>query len=88
MEEAPEEVKGWSQQALFSHTRAAAISLVALVDPDDRTVVFTVTAVAYPTKELVALWSSSPIGFEEHAVKLDQALAEFSQQVWDKTGPF
>lgn len=83
----PDPVNTWSQPAMFG-PRAVAVSLLALIDPEDETVLFVCEAREAPGERLVALYSTSPVPMHEHLRKLSEAYKEFTAMLWDATGPF
>jgi len=80
-------VNTWSQPALFGRS-AVAVQLLALVDPEDETVVFLVESKEAPGQKLIALWSSSPQPLERYIDSMHEAHKEFLSQLWDASGPF
>lgn len=67
---------------------AAAVSLHALIDRVDETVVFVVEARDPVSGHLSALWSSAPVPTDRHLKGLHEAHKEFLRVMWDVTGPF
>jgi len=67
---------------------ALSISLEALLDPLDCTVLFVVKAFDVPTGKLVSLWSSAPVPFEDFSKEMQRAIREFRELVQEHTGPF
>lgn len=80
-------VKDGVQPPLFS-LPAQAVTLQALVDNDNGTVVFAVQAVDPINDHLIALWSSAPVPVERYLKALHEAHKEFLNLVWDACGPF
>jgi hypothetical protein len=81
------DVKDGVQPPLF-HLPAAAVTLQALVDHDNGTVVFAVQTVDPISDHLIALWSSSPVPVERYLKALHEAHREFLEQTWEACGPF
>lgn len=75
------------QPALFPGG-AIAITLEALLDPSDHTVIFVCRAWDVPTDKLIALWSSAPVDYGYHDTARDRALREFRIVLDQHTGPF
>ena len=67
---------------------ALSITLEALLDPLDYTVLFVVRAYDVPSDKLIALWSSSPVGYDNHSREVQRALNEFGELLRTHTGPF
>jgi hypothetical protein len=67
---------------------ALALALEALLDPQDQTIVFVVRGFDVPAGKLIALWSSSPVGFESFSTAYARALHEFGDLLIEHTGPF
>lgn len=67
---------------------ALALTLQALLDPDEETVLFVVAAEDVPSKKLVALWSSSPQPFEDFNGSLQEAFDELVKLLFEHSGPF
>lgn len=67
---------------------ALSITVEALLDPHDCTVVFVVRAYDVGSDKLIALWSSSPQGFDDYERYHKQALQEFSKLLHEHSGPF
>lgn len=67
---------------------ALSITIEALLDPDDCTILFVVRAFDVPAGKLIALWSSSPVGFDGFGREQRRALTEFNELVELHTGPF
>lgn len=67
---------------------ALSITLEALLDPLDGTVLFYVRAFDVGASRLIALWSSSPQPFEDFAIVERRAVREFTNLTRDHSGPF
>ena len=67
---------------------ASAVTLQALVDREEQSVVFGVQTVDPINDNLVALWVSDPVSADRYLKKLHMAHKEFLTQLWDATGPF
>jgi hypothetical protein len=67
---------------------ALSITLEALLDPDDHTVVFIVRAFDVPVGKLIALWSSAPVSYDDYHRARDRALREWRDLVHQHSGPF
>ncbi len=67
---------------------ALSITLEAMLDPEDHTVLFCVRAFDVGAGKLIALWSSSPVGYENYYGVQLRALSEFRALVAQHTGPF
>lgn len=67
---------------------AGAVSLSALVDRVDQTVVFVVEARNPSDGRLCALWSSAPLPLDRFIKGLHEAHEEWLKLVWEATGPF
>jgi len=67
---------------------ASAVTLQALVDNDNGTVVFAVQTVDPISDHLVALWSSAPVPVERYLKMMHTAHKEFLEQLWEACGPF
>ena len=84
----PHEVVNSVVQPSMFPLSSVAVSLHALVDNLDQTVVFVVESRDPLEGSLCALWSSAPVPSENHLKGLHTAHKEFLRQVWDVTGPF
>lgn len=82
-----ESVNSDVQPSLFP-LPAVSVSLHALVDCVDQTVVFVVESRDPLAGTLCALWSTPPVPAENHLKRLHEAHKEFLEQVWNATGPF
>lgn len=87
MGESPPNVNAVVEPTLFP-LEAVAVSLHALTDAMDQTVVYVVESRDPISGKLVALWSSSPMPFGTEDRGMRQAFKEWSAQVWNATGPF
>lgn len=67
---------------------ALSITLECLLDPEEHTVLFVVRAFDVGASKLIALWSSSPVGFDEYATAHGRALREVDRLLYEHTGPF
>lgn len=67
---------------------ALSITLEALIDPQDQTVLFVVRGYSVVDDKLIALWSSAPVGFEDFARLARQGQVEWSSLLDEHTGPF
>jgi len=67
---------------------ACAVSLSALCDGVDKTVVFVAEARNPSDGRLCALWSSSPVPLDRHLEAMHEAHAAWLEMLWDATGPF
>jgi hypothetical protein len=81
------EVKDGVQPPLFA-LPAVAVTLQALYDRDNGTVVFAVQAMDPINDQLIALWSSAPVPEERYLRALHEAHREFLELMWDQLGPF
>ena len=75
------------QPPLFS-LPAQAVTLQALIDKDNGSIVFAVQTVDPITDTLNALWSSSAVPEDRYLKMLHTAHSEFLTQLWDAAGPF
>lgn len=80
-------VKAWVEQPLFKY-EACSVSLHALVDGVDQTVVFVAESRNPSDGKLCALWSTSPLPLDRFLDGMHEAHAHWLEQVWDATGPF
>lgn len=67
---------------------ALSITLEALLDPEDHTVLFVVRGWDVGADKMIALWSSSPQPFENYTQASRRAHTEFSTLVEAHSGPF
>jgi hypothetical protein len=67
---------------------ALSITVEALLDPEDHTVLFVVRAFDVPAGKLIALASSSPRSFDDYQRSLRESLHHFQTLVDEHTGPF
>lgn len=67
---------------------ALSITIEAMLDPEDCTVLFVVRAWDVGAGKLIALWSSSPRSFDDLERERKRALREFSTLLETHTGPF
>ena len=81
------DVKDGVQPPLF-HLPASAVTLQALVDTDNHSLVFGVQTVDPISDHLVALWTSAPVPLDRYLKMLHEAHREYLEQLWNATGPF
>ena len=67
---------------------ALSITTEALLDPEECSIVFVVRAFDVGAGKLIALWSSSPVSFDDYEVVARRAQREFSLLVREHSGPF
>lgn len=67
---------------------AICVTLEAMLDPEEGTVLFCMRAMDVGVGKLIALWSSAPVPFEDYGRTQWQALKEFGDVVKDHSGPF
>ncbi len=67
---------------------AGAVSLLALVDRVDGSVVFVCEARNPTDGRLCALWSSAPLPLDRFITGMHEAHEEFLKMLWEATGPF
>lgn len=67
---------------------ALSITVEAMLDPQEFTVLFVVRAFDVGAGKLVALWSSAPTGFDDYGMVQRRALNEFTKLVEHHSGPF
>lgn len=67
---------------------ALSLTLEALLDPEDHTVLFVVRGWDVGAGKLIALWSSSPVGYDDLDRTRRRALHEFASLLDTHTGPF
>lgn len=75
------------QPSLFRLT-ASAVTLQALIDRAEGTVVLAVQTIDPISGELNALWSTGPIRIDDYEDAACAADREFFSQLWDAAGPF
>lgn len=80
-------VKSCPQPPLFG-LPASAVTLQALVDQEDHSVVFGVQTVDPITDVLTGLWVSSPVDLDRYLKAEREAHSEFLRALWDACGPF
>jgi hypothetical protein len=81
------DVNGEVQPPLF-RLPAVAVTLQALVDLEEHSVVFGVQTVDPISDRLVALWSSAPTDLDRYLTTLHEAHKEFLRELHDATSPF
>lgn len=67
---------------------ALSITCEALLDPEDHTCVFVVRAFDVGAGKLIALWSSSPVGYDDVERIQRRAWHEYAELLNTHTGPF
>jgi hypothetical protein len=75
------------QPPLFS-LPARAVTLQALLDLEEHSVVFGVQTLDPITDTLNALWVSSPVDLDRHLKALHEAHSEFLTQLYNAHSPF
>jgi hypothetical protein len=87
MNEPDQIVNPYVEPALFPGG-ALSITIEAMLDPDEATVLFVVRAFDVGAGKLIALWSSSPAPFEDSDRERRRALREFGALCDQHSGPF
>lgn len=67
---------------------ALSLTIEALLDPEDCTVLFIVRGWDVGAGKLIALWSSSPKSFDDYELDRRRAWKEFYDLLTEHTGPF
>lgn len=67
---------------------ALSITCEALLDPEELTLLFVVRAFDVGNGKLIALWSSSPVPFEDYERIQRRAIKEFTDLTHHHSGPF
>lgn len=82
-----EPVNTYTEQQLFP-SGGLAITLQALIDHDEATVLYVVEARDVSIGKLIALWSTAPVGLDHDTRQRSQAVREFLGLVAEHSGPF
>lgn len=82
------ESASWSQPSLLESRCPVRLRFDVLVDPVDETAVVAYEAVQFPSRTLIALWSTSPVALSEVEATVREAAREFTALIREHTGPF
>jgi len=82
------DVSSWTQPDLFESRTPLRVRLEVLLDPEDQTGVVVFEARSFPAQTLVALTSSSPVGYENLDATVRSIGRTFTEFLHQHTGPF